>query len=299
MSNLAYTMLATLGGQAQVITFALDDLLRRGFSIHEVLVLHLMPPANVHRVRQAMERLQLEFSANIYAGQPCRLEFIPLRAAGERLDDIRNNVAANAAWGHIYTLISELKAQGQHLHVCISGGRRMMALLAMSAAMINFDFDDCLWHMYTPKDFLARARDGAIMHAQAEDGVRLVKVPLAPWGAFLPGLRALTQLAPLDAVAAQTQQLEADTRQRCQAVVAQLTPRQLETLQAFAAGQNPQEVAETLYVTVKTVHAHKTAILSECRNAWELPDAARLTYHFLREKFGGMGNGEWRRKRSG
>ena len=53
-----------------------------------------------------------------------------------------------------------------------------------------------------------------------------------------------------------------------------------------AAGQSPQEAAETLYVTVKTVHAHKTVILSECRNAWELLEDARLDYHFLREKFG-------------
>ena len=286
MPKLSYVMLATLGGQPQVITFALDALLRQGFVVHEVLVLHLMPPADAARIRRARERLLAEFPANVYAGQPCRLEFVPLQAAGQRLDDIRDTVAANAAWEHIYTLLADLKTQGHHLHVCISGGRRMMALLSMSAATMHFDHNDYLWHMYTPKPLLERARDGAVMHAAPEEGMRLIRVPLAPWGAYLPGLRELTRLSPRDAVARQTQHLAEVARQRCQAVEAQLTPRQLETLQAFAAGHNPQAVAETMSITVGAVHTHKTVILSECRNAWHLPDDERLTYHFLREKFG-------------
>ena len=285
MSTLSYVMLATLGGQPQVVTFALDGLLQRGFTIRRVLVLHLMPPGEAPRIQRAMEKLTAEFSAPTYAGHSCRLEFLPVRSAGQRLDDIRDAASANAAWSSIYTQIAELKAQGLHLHVCISGGRRMLALLAMSAAMLHFDHDDQLWHMYTPRDFLARARAGAVMHAQPEDGVQLIRVPLAPWGAYFPGLRALTQLPPLETVAAETRRLDNTERACCRAVVEHLTPRQLDTLRAFATGKNPQEVAEALYVTVKTIHAHKTVILGECRNAWELPEDEWLTYHFLREKF--------------
>ena len=39
-------------------------------------------------------------------------------------------------------------------------------------------------------------------------------------------------------------------------------------------------------ITLGTVDAHKTVILDHCRNAWELPEGMRLSYHFLREKFG-------------
>ncbi len=285
MSTLSYAMLATLGGQPQVITFALDDLLRRGFTVPRVLVIHLMPAADAARIQQAIEKLTVEFTTHTYAGHPCRLELLPVHSAGKRLDDIRDEDAVNAAWSDVYTLIAQLKAQGLHLHVCISGGRRMLALLAMSAAMLHFDHDDYLWHMYTPAAFLERARDGAVMHAQPEAGVRLLRVPLAPWGAYFPGLRTLAQLTPAEAVAMQTHQLAEDEYQRCQQVVTCLTPRQSDTLRAFASGQNPQEVAETLCVTVKTVHAHKTIILRECRNAWELPEGERLTYHFLRDRF--------------
>ncbi|MBN2007626.1 MAG: histidine kinase [Anaerolineae bacterium] len=293
MADLSYVMLATLGGQPQVVTFALDDLLRQGFRVHEVIVLHLMPPTDAPRVQRAITRLVVEFNGQRYAGRPCRLTLLPVQDARRRLDDIYDEASANAAWSSLYTLIAELKMQQRHLHICIAGGRRMLALLAMSAAMLHFDHDDRLWHMFTPPDFLERARDGAIMHAQPGDNVRLIRVPLMPWGAYLPGLRQLAQMPPDEGIATQTQQLDGDTRRRCRAVLDALTPRQRDTLRAFAAGQSPQEVAETMCVTVKTVHAHKTEILDACRNAWEIPEGGRLTYYFLREKFGRMADDEW------
>jgi CRISPR-associated protein Csx14 len=286
MSPSDYVMIATLGGQAQVVTFALDALLARDEHIQEVIVVYLASYAESHRTRRALAQLSAEFADDVYAGRPCRLRPVPLRHQGQKLDDIRDETAANAAWSAVYTLIADLKSQGQCLHACISGGRRMLALLAMSAAMLHFDHNDRLWHMYTPLAFLERARDGAILHARPEDGVQLIPVPLAPWGAYFPALRSLTQASPLEAVVAQTQWLDRSEQMRCRAVVEALTSRQLDTLKAFAAGQNPQQVAETLCVTVKTVHAHKTVILAECRNAWGLPDGFRLDYYFLREKFG-------------
>ena len=279
------TLVATMAGGPQVVTFALDELLQRGEAIHEVIVVHLSPQADA-LTGQALVKLAAEFPDDHYAGRSCHLRFFPIRHRGHRLEDVRDDAAVNAAWSAIYELIASLKTQGRHLHVCITGGRRMLALLAMSAAMLHFGHHDRLWHMYTPSAFLERARDGAIMHARPEDGVRLLHVPLVPWGAYLPALRALAQASPMEVVAAQTRWLDSAERARCRAVVERLTPRQTDVLRAFAAGQNPQEVAETLCVTVKTVHAHKTVILSECRNAWELPQDARLDYHFLREKFG-------------
>jgi CRISPR-associated protein Csx14 len=279
------TLVATMAGGPQVVTFALDELLQRGAEIHEVIVVHLSPRADP-LTGQALVKLAAEFPDDRYADCPCRLHFFPIRRDGKKLDDIRDDAAISVAWSAIYELIASLKAKGRHLHVCISGGRRMLALLAMSAAMLHFDHHDRLWHMYTPAEFLERARDGAIMHARPEDGVRLLQVPLVPWGAYLPALRTLAQASPTEVVAAQTQWLDSAERAHCRAAVERLTPRQLDVLRALAAGQSPQEVAEALCVTVKTVHAHKTVILGECRNAWELPEDARLDYHFLREKFG-------------
>jgi CRISPR-associated protein Csx14 len=285
MTSIPSTLVATMAGGPQIVTFALDYLLQEGEVIEQVIVVHLAPGADA-LTAPALAKLAAEFPGDVYAGRPCRLQFYPLRHQGQKLDDVRDETAADAAWSEIYRLVASLKAEGRRLHVCIAGGRRMLALLAMSAAMLHFDHHDCLWHMYTPAEFIARAANGAIMHARPEDGVRLIRVPLAPWGAYFPGLRQLARATPLEAVAAQTQWLDSSERARCQAVVDRLTARQMDVLRAFAAGGNPQEVAEALCVTVKTVHAHKTVVLSECRIAWGLAEGTWLDYHFLREKFG-------------
>jgi len=128
------TLVATMAGGPQVVTFALDELLRRGEVIHQVIVVHLSPQADP-LTGQALVRLTAEFPDEHYAGRPCRLRFLPIRRDGKRLDDIRDDAAVNVAWSAMYELIASLKTQGRHLHVCITGGRRMLALLAMSAAI--------------------------------------------------------------------------------------------------------------------------------------------------------------------
>jgi len=283
-STLESTMLATLGGQPQVVTFALDALLAQGERIREVVVLHLGPENP--RFGQALARLAMEFAGDWYRGQRIRFRPVPVRNGRRRLPDIRDEVEAEAAFQAVHELIATLKAQGRRLHVCVAGGRRLLALLAMSAAMLHFSHQDRMWHLYTPRDFLARAAEGAIMHARPEDGVRLIRVPLVPWGAYFPQLRQLGRLLPGEAMVAPALWLDEADRRRCQAVIERLTPRQCEVLRAFADGATPQEVAEALCITLSTVDDHKRVILAECRNAWELPEGTWLTYHFLHEKFG-------------
>jgi CRISPR-associated protein Csx14 len=278
------TLVSTMGGQAQVVTFALDALLAQGERVRQVVVLHLSPRADP-RVARALAQLAAEFTGDRYAGRPCTFRPRPLRGRGRPLDDIRDEGAADATWGAVHALISELKAQGQHLHLCIAGGRRILGLLATSAAMLHFGHCDRLWHLYTPRAFLQRARDGAILHARPEDGVRLVRVPMMPWGAYFPVLRSLAQSPPAEVLAAQGRMMDTAERARCRQVTEALTPRQAEVLHAFAAGGSPQDVAEWLNISLKTVDSHKTAILACCRNAWGLSEETWLDYHFLRERF--------------
>jgi CRISPR-associated protein Csx14 len=295
------TLVVTMGGQAQVVTFALDWLLAQGESLREVVVLHLS--SEDERTRRALAQLAAEFSGDRYrylspgdqGEQHCRLRLAPMRrsspqafdAAQEKLADIRDEADAEATWQTVYHLLSSLKTQGRPLHLCIAGGRRMMGLLALSAAMLLCGHDDRVWHMYTPAEFLEQARDGAIMHARPEDGVRLIQVPVVPWGAYFPALRNLTR-PPAQIIAAQTAHLDEAERARCRAAVARLTRRQMDVLRTFASGLPPQEAAEALGISLKTVDSHKTAILGECRVAWSLPEDARLDYHFLHDKFGPM-----------
>lgn len=176
------TLVATLGGQPQIVTFALDALLAQGEPISDVYLVHLSL-ANP-RTQQALHLLQQEFLNDMYAGRRCRLRRAPIRANGAELTDIRTAADAEATWQCMRDLIADLKREGRRLHLCLSGGRRMIALLAMSAAALLCDHQDRIWHMHTPETTLQRVKDGAHMHVTPADGVQLIQAPLAPWGAI-------------------------------------------------------------------------------------------------------------------
>ncbi len=287
------TLVTTLGGQAQVVTFALDWFLAQGESIAQVIVLHLSPQDP--RVRQALEQLAAEFASGeyVHARRPMQFSTALIRDGRGPVVDTQDEMAAEAAWQTAYHVIADLKRQGHTLHVCIAGGRRIMGLMAMSAAMLHFGHQDRLWHLYTPDELRKRAFEGAVLHARPEDGVRLIQVPLAPLGAYFPGLQALIRPEAIAGVSGVEQVIEQHVqvmdeaeRQRCQAVWARLTARQREALRELAQGHPPLEAAERLGIALKTLDAHKTAILTECRNEWQVSEQHKLDYHFLQDRFG-------------
>ncbi len=268
----------TMGGQAQVVTFALDGLLAAGETIDHVLVLHFSPDSQ--RVLRALQQLSGEFAGGRYRGCPISYDRMPVETNGQSLVHIRNEREAEAVWQFARDTLAGLKQQGERLHLCIAGGPRILALTLTSAAMLQCDHRDRLWHLYTPPEFIAQARDGAILHAPPEAGVRLVPVPMAPLGSYFPALRQLSQPLP------PTGQLTPEDSAFCERVWKQLTERQKEVVKALAAGDLPQEAADRLYISLKTLDTHKTQILAECRVAWGLPEDEYLTFHFLRERFG-------------
>ncbi len=277
------TVVATLGGQPQVVTFALDALLE-DYPIGEVIVLYLQSADG--RSARALEQLAAEFKGDNYHGRSLRFQALPVHAGHQPLTDIFDDGDAEAVFQFVYALIVRLKAEQRTLHVCISGGRRILGLLTLSAATLHFGHQDILWHMYTPPEWQAEARDGAMMHLPPDSGFRLIRVPMMPWGSYFPGLRELA--APLvdgDVLARPRGVLDAVERARCRAVMERLTPRQRDVLRLLARGLHPRTVADELSVEPSTIDSHKTVILAECRNEWALPDDVWLDYRFVRERF--------------
>jgi CRISPR-associated protein Csx14 len=281
----ASVLIATLGGQPQVVTFALDALLAQHEEITAVYLIHLS--LDNLRTRQALARVQQEFAGDQYAGRRCRLRRVPILLAGAPLADIHDEAGAEATGQTMRGLLGDLKRDGVRLHLCLSGGRRMMALLALSAAALLCDHQDRIWHLYTPDAVRQQAAGGALMHVAPAAGVQLIQTPLVPWGAYFPALRTLAQTS-MQAASAQLRQFAASEDPQCRQVYARLSPRQRAVLHAFAAGQRPDEVAAALHITLSTVNSHKTAILAECRIAWALAEEQPLDYRFVRERFAGF-----------
>lgn len=278
-------LVTTMGGQSQVVTFALDWLLAQGESIAQVIVLHVA--SQDARTHKALEQLASEFARDEYAfaAKPIRLRAVSVRNGDAPLQDILTEADAEATWQFVFRLLADLKRQGHALDLCIAGGRRMMGLMAQSAALLLFGHRDRVWHLFTPDELITRAYEGAIRHVPPEAGVRLIQVPFVPWGEYFPALREMAGASAARVMENQIRQLDYEERARCERVVAELTERQRAVLRELARGRTPQATAEALSISLKTVDTHKTRVLDLCRNEWHVLPETRLDYHFLREKF--------------
>src|SRR2546422_10125357 len=175
-----HTLVATLGGQPQIVTFTLDLLLKRGIPIYEVIVLH---PAASPYIQQSLERLNAEFVGDRYTfeGRSLTIHFRQqvLTHYDSVIDDIVDETTASGALDTIGELIRSLKRQQRIIHFSISGGRRLMTFLSFSAALLYFEPPDELLHLYTPEHVKERIDGSGVMHASTQDGQRLIEVPFA------------------------------------------------------------------------------------------------------------------------
>jgi len=179
----------------------------------------------------------------------------------------------------MHQLIGHLKRQGYHIHLSITGGRRLMSLLAISVASLNFDRHDHIWHIYTPEALKEQAKDGKLMHVPPDAGVTLIQGQFIALGAYIYNESFRTTQEE------RRTQMDTDERARCVQVIKETTPSQRKVLEAFAQGLRLQQVANQLGIAIVTVHSHKTVLLRLCRNAWNIQAKEPLDYHFLHTKF--------------
>lgn len=279
---MAILLIAALGGQPQVVTLTLDMLLHRGVAVDEV---HTVFPGGNGRYIAAHRKLEAEFARPIYQGQGIRYRAHGLTTPqGRPLMDIRDETTLDRVWEEISALIGKAKQQGHQLHISLSGGRRAIALMLFSAAMLYCTPNDRVWHIYTPPQVLAKIKNGTRLHVAPAEGVRLLSIPFAPWGAYFPGVRAILGLRPQQILAVQSQWPTEDAARRCAQVWAQLTPRQQEVLQALVAQPTRQAAAQALGLSLSTLDTHRAAILEACRLVW--PEE-RVDLRFVRRVFRG------------
>jgi len=275
------TLIATLGGQPQVITFTLDLLLARGECIDQVLVIYL---AGNPRYRAAFERLAGEFAGDRYAGRLCHLRQAPVTTGQTNLSDARSPMEVEAVRSAFNLHLARLKQAGQRVHLSLTGGRRIMALTGLAAAMQHLTPADRVWHLFTPPELTEEAREGRILHAPPGSGVALVEVPFVPWVAWIPGLRPLLDSSQEDLLNLAVGWLDTQERDRCHRVWEMLTSRQQDVLRLLADGLPQKQVAQRLGIQVSTVETHSKAIHRACLQIWDEPDQ-RFDGHFFRTRF--------------
>lgn len=287
-----HILLATLGGKPEIVTFTLDLLLPK-FPISEVIVIH---PTSHPRLAQAIERLSAEFVDDHYTfnGEQRIIHFrrYPLRHYGQPIEDIIDTDSANETLTAMDELIVDLKRRLAVIHFSISGGRRLMSFLSISAALLNFTHHDHLWHICTPEAVKQRVWANSEMHVRPEDGVQLIEVPLARMFQSFQSFRSQTRSEHrqengshgVQRINAGNEQMENEQRAKCKQLIQMLTSAQRRVLQTFARKLAPQQVADHLGISVTTVSSHTTEIYLKIRDVWHIDRA--LNYRDLQILFG-------------
>ena len=134
-----------------------------------------------------------------------------------------------------------------------------MGFLAFTAALLNFDHSDHLWHIHTPQATKECADHGTIMHVRPEDGIRLIEVPFSRaaqpiFSRLLASETTTSATSIIDSAQEQSRRIE---EQRCQNLISRLTSTQRRVLQTFAQGLTPQQVADKLCISMSTVSTHQ------------------------------------------
>ena len=93
------TFIATLGSEPQVVTLALDCLLRKGERVAGVRALHTIPPTGA--VASAPDRLLAEFHSGRYP-PPMECQTLELRTSHGLLDDVDSREGAEAVFTALY-----------------------------------------------------------------------------------------------------------------------------------------------------------------------------------------------------
>ncbi len=261
-----HVAVATLGGQPQIITLTLDFLLARGVPLDTLMVVHL--ELDNPRYQAAHRRLEQELATPRYAN--VRYRPVIVRQWSRPVADLDTPEMLDAARDTFDTLFRDLKLRGYCIHLCLSGGRRLLGYLGMMVAQQHFTCADRVWHLYSSDAVRNQTRDGAMMHIAEGAEARLLSVPFQPLG-WLSSRNSDPSHDPENL--------------RCQQVWALLSNREREVLHAFASRLDLEAVAQHLCITIKTVDTHKSKIYQHCRMAWELPDTEPRHYSWLREKF--------------
>jgi len=240
------TLIATLGSEPQVVTIVLDRLLAEGYRIDQAVVVHTA--ADV--VQAAMARLAAEFDGAVYPS--VRLRTAPVMGADGAVTDFRDEDDVAALLKILYHEVRDAKRQGRTVHLCISGGRKVMGIAAMVVAQLLFGPDDRVWHLMSEG---WQPGSEKRMHLRPEDQAWLVPVPVLRWTDSAALLSALGDLDdPAEAIRRQeTLARSQEMRRRREFVEHWLSKAEREVVALACEGLDNAAIARGLYKSEQTV----------------------------------------------
>ncbi|MCG9968437.1 CRISPR-associated protein Csx14 [Pelotomaculum terephthalicicum JT] len=257
-------LIATVGTEPQVITLVLDSLLLKGCNIDEVVLFYTQSPL----VMGGIEKIQREIESEFYPKIILRSVLI----TGEKtaLDDFRTANDVNSMLKIIYKVIKDYKQKGAKIHLSVSGGRKVMGIMAMVVAQILFRAEDRLWYLITEGWKPGNSQD---MHISNLNSHLLIEVPVVRWeeSSLLLGMEEFA--SPLDLIRWQEKLIDDKRmRRRREFVEHWLSKAERQVAQLACQGWDNAMIAGYLHKQERTVVNQMTSIYGKMHEWLEFPD---------------------------
>lgn len=247
-------LVATLGSEPQVVFFALKRLAQLGVPIRQGLVCHTRSPEPA--IRDAVVQLKRAWPS--WAGA------IPLRLLELPMEDLDSESALQRAYAALREAYQELKKSGLMLHLCLSGGRKPLAILAFLAAQFLFGANDRVWYLYSPPE----VEEAKLAASPLDPRVRLLELPLPIWTELPLLLEAVQRFRdPWTAAQVQRALVRQGERRRWQEFFERrLTPAEQEVVRALVLqGGTNKALAEALGKSTRTVGHQLASVYRKVR----------------------------------
>jgi CRISPR-associated protein Csx14 len=170
---MSHVYLATLGQRPEVITLALDGLLRMGYPIGAAVILHTDPIGSA--ITSALDSLRPVLAEYQPSITPIYRQV--MRADGQPLRDITDTLSADSYHRALIHIFAEFKASASVLHLLVAGGRKAMSIYAMLAASVVFGTQDRVWTLLSEPELVAR-RGEYHLRAGDHNKIQMVALPI-------------------------------------------------------------------------------------------------------------------------
>lgn len=257
-------LIATLGSKPQLITLAVDCLIGSGENLDEIVVVH------THRDRTETQLALSQLTDDLSKTNPrIPLRFLELSNNGIAILDVTSPDEVDAAFRALYAEVRTTKMQDQAIHLLIAGGRRTLTVFGMAVAQMLFDDRDHLWHISSHPELESSGR----LHAKADEWVKLIPIPVIPWGRLSP---AFDILHTVDDPFVAARQLSA-FRLREQwdlariFILTKISPAELLVVELLIREDLSQnEIAEKLSLSPRTIEQHLRSVYRKAADHWDV-----------------------------
>lgn len=196
---------------------------------------------------------------------------MPIMGERSAVQDFSTEDDLRALRKTLYREVRKSRRQNRVVHLCISGGRKVMGASAILVAQLLFSAEDRVWHLISE----GWKPGGEVrMHAAPQDKIWLVPVPVLRWTDSVGLLTALGELDdPEEALRRQEHLARADDLRRVREFVERkLTRAEREVVRLACLGWDNAAIAAHLVKSEATVANQLTSAYAKLNEFLDFPE---------------------------